>query len=277
MAINGLATIYEKNKEYLKAEPLYEQAKTIAQKTLDSQSDQYSIYLNNLANIYSMTKQYDKAESLYLEALANADAKDLAIRKLNIGHLYTLMGRYDEAQTSLFQSLIVNCKDSSLTISELKEDVYVLTQKEFYELNTTVLTLDKIHWLSKTKHDSTGIKEEATLKQGYSALEVAMVLNEKNRNNLGTRESPRLLKQLSTFVGQAIDRGVLLGDKEYILSSFSHAEKNKSILLADAIKGNRARTLGDLPDSLVYKELNMQKEQKNLNVLKTSEKSKVKI
>ena len=40
--------------------------------------------------------------------------------------------------------------------------------------------------------------------------------------------------------------------------AFSFAAQNKSVLLADALKGNRARSLGDLPDSLVYQELAFQ-------------------
>ena len=62
---------------------------------------------------------------------------------------------------------------------------------------------------------------------------------------------------------------LLLEDQAYLEEAFSFAEQNKSILLADALKGNRARVLGDLPDSLAQKEkaLQEQKEELRKNIL----------
>lgn len=265
--LSNLATLYEKNKEYSKAEPMYKEAQKITKETVGTQSSKYQVYSNNLANIYNLTKQYNKAEALYLEALNNKSIKENFTTLSNLGYLYTFMGRYEEALQLLHKSLITNAQDSTLTPQNLQKDLLVLTKKDFQSKNIAILTLKNIHILSQIQYDSTNQKNRVNLKYGYTALEVAMILNDNTRNNLSTSsESPRLLKQLSSLIEKSIDRGILLETKEYMLNSFNHAEKNKSILLADAIKGNRARTLGDLPDSLVYQEIKLQKEQQNLAV-----------
>ena len=265
--LNNLATLYEKKKDYAKAQPLFEEARNIALNTVGKESSKYQSYLNNLANIYTLTQQYDKAEALYFEALDNKSAQTSFTILSNLGYLYTFMGRYDEAAQLLHKSLLTNIKDSTLTKEELQMDLSILAKKDLQSKTIAIWTLKNIYTLSQTQYDSTGQKDEASLKYGYTALEVAMILNEDIRNNLSTAaENPRLLKQLSSLVGLTINRGFLLDTKEYMLSSFSHAEKNKSILLADAIKGNRARTLGDLPDSLVYQEIKLEAEQKKLAI-----------
>jgi hypothetical protein len=57
---------------------------------------------------------------------------------------------------------------------------------------------------------------------------------------------------------------LLINEEMHIKEAFRFAELNKSVLLLDAVKGNRARDLGNLPDSLIAQEINFQNENSKL-------------
>ena len=82
-----------------------------------------------------------------------------------------------------------------------------------------------------------------------------MLLYDKTRNDFsGTANKLRILRENTTFVASGIDAAFSLAAPQYYAEAFGFAEQNKSVLLSDAIKGNRAKTLSDLPDSIALKE-----------------------
>ena len=103
-----------------------------------------------------------------------------------------------------------------------------------------------------------------------------MRLEEKIRNNFSNEgDKLRILRSNNFFVQEGIESALLLNDGAHINNAFRFAEQNKSVLLSDAVKGNRARSLGDLPDSLVQKEIRFQEKmgelKKQLTDTKTQE------
>jgi tetratricopeptide (TPR) repeat protein len=86
------------------AEPLYQRALAINEKTLGPEHPNVARDLNNLALLYEVTGRYAEAEPLYQRALASGektfgpDHPGLAIRLNNLAGLYEVTGRYAEAE-----------------------------------------------------------------------------------------------------------------------------------------------------------------------------------
>jgi tetratricopeptide (TPR) repeat protein/predicted Ser/Thr protein kinase len=109
--INALAALYDHWARFDKSEPLYREARELAETLFGEEHPNTLIVLNNLALCYTRMKQYDKAEPLYFEVL------DVWINKTGESHthtllpmnnlalLYDLTGRYGEAE-ALFEKML---------------------------------------------------------------------------------------------------------------------------------------------------------------------------
>lgn len=103
-ALMKLANVYGDLHEYEKAEPLYLEAKDLAEKMDGKSSLTYAGNLNNLSILYMETARYEKAAPLYLktkaiyESLGAHRHPDYAACLNNLGNLYWVMGEYDLAE-----------------------------------------------------------------------------------------------------------------------------------------------------------------------------------
>jgi tetratricopeptide (TPR) repeat protein len=118
VALPTTATLLNNSGLYLKAraawtqaEPLYQRAIAIGEKSLGPQHPSLATWLNNLANLYAATGRYAEAEPLYERAMSitertlGPEHPSLAIRLNNLAGLYQATGRYAEA-LPLFQRAI---------------------------------------------------------------------------------------------------------------------------------------------------------------------------
>ena len=72
-SLNNLALLYDTQGKYAQAEPLYQRALAIDQKTLGPDHPDVATSLNNLALLYYNQSKYAQAEPLYERALAIAE------------------------------------------------------------------------------------------------------------------------------------------------------------------------------------------------------------
>lgn len=104
-----LAKIYEKQKRFKEAEPVYVEAKNINERTLGSNHPQTAFSYNNLAKIYQAQKYYAEAEELFIKAvkiLRDAEVLDKAgWCQYNLGILYSETKNPDKARTNLKEAL----------------------------------------------------------------------------------------------------------------------------------------------------------------------------
>ena len=109
--LNETALYHQARAAWAEAEPLYQRAIAIGEKTLGPDHPDLATWLNNLANLYQATGRYAEAEPLYQRAIAigektlGPDHPNLAIRLNNLAVLYRATGRYAEAEP-LFQRAI---------------------------------------------------------------------------------------------------------------------------------------------------------------------------
>jgi CHAT domain-containing protein len=259
------ASLYGKMQQYTKAEELYLEGEKIYAKTLGVEHPSYSSLLNNLAFLYQDIKAYKKAEKLYLQA-NQIRAKTMGKESLlyatslnNLASLYLVMGKLDTALNYILQSMDANSADidSSLLTAD-SEGWKKLLHATYYSNHVLSNSMQLFLVILKKRHKKIATQE--TLNQHYQLAQIAMQLNERIRNDLNEeKDKLRLLEYNTDFIKHGIEAAVLLEKEPFLQEAFNFAEQNKSILLADAIKGNRARILGDLPESLIIQEINLQK------------------
>jgi len=267
--LNNLALLYKETEQFEAAEKLYKQAIGIIEKVLGKTHPQYSTTKKNIGDLYVLLENYQAAEAAYLEAHKTSlerfgKQSPKYARILNsLAALYKQVGRLEEAKTLVDKVIVAMSKSNDST---LLDDISTIYTHDFYAIPQVIDALNNWHEIALADYHIN--KQQATLQQGYEALQMAVRLTEKIRNNqIGSKDKLRSLQQMSSFVEDAIATGTLLADQtdhNYINESFSFAERNKSILLTDAIKGQRARQMGDLPDSLVLYEIKLQKKKKKL-------------
>jgi CHAT domain-containing protein len=260
----NLAGLYQKINNNTKAEKLYLKAKSIYSKSLGKEHPDFSIVLNNLAFLYQGIDNNKKAEELYIQA-KKIRAKTLgkenpkyATSLNNLASLYFQTEKLDTALIYILKSIDANSPmiDSSILTLNSRE-WSKLAEVEYYSNHIASTSLQIFLLILKAQYNSTG--EEKKLKEHYQLSKIAMQLNERLRNDLrGEQDKLRLLNSNAFFIKHGIETAVLLGKDVNKQEAFNFAEQNKSVLLSDAVKGNRARVLGDLPEALIIEEINLQ-------------------
>ncbi len=111
--LNNLGYYLDDRAQYEEAEPLYQRAIAIDEKTLGPEHPDLATKLNNLANLYQHQGKYEEAESLYQRAIAigekilGPEHPDLAARLNNLANLYQHQGKYEEAEPLFKRALAI--------------------------------------------------------------------------------------------------------------------------------------------------------------------------
>jgi len=292
--LSNLADLYTKTERMTNAEPLYLEALAINKNSLGEGHPTYSKSLNNIAFFYKEIDDYERAEPLFLEAKA-IDEKVLSknnpsyINTLtNLASLYRKMNKLDTAFTycmtsiaynfesfdSIFPGIFSGDLDADIDVSphdlkKVKSTSYLqfsqLKYRSSFQLNKSIRALMKILKAQYRLIPKTDKKYFVKLHQYYNLCRAAIQIHDQIRNGFSGRQNKlRVLKKNGFFVKSAISASLQLDEAIHYAEAFSYAEQNKSVLLADAVKGERARVFGDLPDSLVLLENSLQQQMDDL-------------
>ena len=134
-SLQWLATIYQYQRDYTKAELTVKQGLAIRKKALGEAHPLYSDSLNQLANLYDEQGDYAKAEPLYRQALAirkNAlgEAHPLYAQSLNgLALLYRSQGDCLKAEPLLRQALVICEKNFTVTMGMQSERQQLAIEK----------------------------------------------------------------------------------------------------------------------------------------------------
>lgn len=235
----------EKQKD--KTERLFLRVKKIYAMAYDESHPKYVAALDHLVKFYYKYRDLEKAYQYSIASFAatsknfedyfpNVFANDLT----NNGFDYNPAACCSEIKRTDFLNLSkLEFKDPNL-LGDLFKSLILVTNLQYQQLMKD------------------GAKETAQIKlqAHYNITKAALEVNEWVRNNYAEKgDKLRALKENTFLVNKGIKAALALRTKESIEEAFGFAEKNKSILLGDALKGNRARVLGDLPDSMALKEI----------------------
>ncbi len=290
-SLHNLAHLYYTMERYDAAEKLYLKSQNIWKNSVGEMHHDYATSLNNLGGLYSKKEDYKAAMTLCQQSL------DINKRSLGTKHpsyvtalnqLAALHLKMDNLDTAFICSVISLAANSSNFEEKfpnilLQNTLDIERQytpanccrpfetNQFLDLselnynNSLVFNSSLLNLLRISKAQGKQSLDKEKLKSHYNICKAAMRVNESIRNGFsGKTNKLRVLKNNSIFVQYGIDAALLLDEAVYYDEAFGFAEQNKSVLLADAVKGNRARILGDLPDSLALKEIKLQKKRDQL-------------
>lgn len=299
-SLHNLAHLYYTTGQYAAAEKLYLQSQKIWKESVGEMHQDYATSLNNLGGLYSAKGDYDAAMPLYRQSI-EINKQSLGTRHPsyatalnNMAILYHKMDNLEPAFTHCMTSIAANSRDFEKTFPNIlskTEDETIqyttanccasFTPNQLLDLSkldynsSQIFNQSLLNLLSISKSQGAATKNKEQLKAHYNICKAAMQVNERVRNGFsGKTNKLRVLKNNSLFVKYGIDAALSLDEAIYYDEAFSFAEQNKSVLLADAVKGNRARILGDLPDSLALKEIKLQKRKDQLKKRKAESTSK---
>lgn len=131
--LNNLATIYQNNKQYDEAIPLFEQAATIFKTQLGETHRDYGTLLNNLAVLYENKGLIAKAEPLYIQVLnirkANQeeDSPKYLEALANLAGIQFKLNSLEKADQS-YQALLKLRKNSDLSTAQYAQECIAYAQ-----------------------------------------------------------------------------------------------------------------------------------------------------
>lgn len=274
-AYNNLAAVYRRSERFEEAETNYLKASNIWKKELGEKNPRYITNINNLGALYSSWGRDDLAEEYYLKSLQAykevvGERHPQYFKSLgNLASLYVKMGDLQQAKFYAEQSMLANAADLDSTVFK---DLSALVDAEVLH-EPSFMDAFKIY-----SHTLSQEKDPMSLKKAYQCLDVIKSrIQNVQKSFIQDEDKFRRLDGLSNVAHTAIDMAVRIGEEEYLNKAFEFAEQNKSVLLASALQSDKAKSLVNLPDSLVQKERQLQQqlsESKKSLLLAKSEREK---
>ncbi|MCI5139612.1 MAG: tetratricopeptide repeat protein, partial [Candidatus Electrothrix sp. AR1] len=102
--LDRLATLYQYQGDYKKAEPLFQRSLELSEKVKGKEHPEVATMLNNLAGLYDLQGRYEEAEPLHKRALEiredklGKDHPDVAQSLNSLAVLYQRQERYEQAE-----------------------------------------------------------------------------------------------------------------------------------------------------------------------------------
>ncbi len=264
--LNNFAKFYVMANRIEEAIPVFSRLLNAIENGLGKQHPFYGITLNNIAEARKKQKKYDEAEKLYTQAYEShivnfGQHHSYTLTTINnIALLYLNWGKNEEAYNKIYKALAYNCRDKDSMLWQ--QDPRGFINAEFYDITLAQQSLRLLYYWGLKEPEHYGIEK------GYRAMQACLGLGERMRNSpMDEGDKLRNLAKTGDMVAKTIPLAIQLnqqGDKEALKEAFTYTEQNKSVLLADALKAQRAARITDLPDSLAQKEADLAARYKSL-------------
>jgi CHAT domain-containing protein len=280
-SLNNLALLHQSMENYEKGLPLYIQAKNIREKVLGLGHPHFAGSLNNLAMLHKAMGNYEKALPLYIQAkkiyekVLGVEHPYFAMSLNNLASLHNDMGNYEKGWTALRQaievasslklsqnirqtwadSLLRASYSSNLHLERITESLRLV-----YELLDEQSELRKLGPEDQRNGKDKSITESEEKQRTVADLAIQL-LNKLLHQTSNEKDKLRILRQTSLWVDRSLK---VLNTGEHSSNAFALVDQNKSVLLFQATKSEAAYKLGNLPDSLVWKDKKMLKKQSQL-------------
>ncbi|MCP4438447.1 MAG: CHAT domain-containing protein [Aureispira sp.] len=270
LSLNNLAGAYLDQGKWDEAKSLFLEITPILEQHQDYVS--LGINLNNLAAVFSEQEDYVKAEFYNQKALKLRQKlfghrhSDIANTHLNFAKSVYKQGLYTSSVAYCQKAIITNSPsmDSNILLPTLIEQ---LPQTKFYSSDLILHSIKLLYKSFRALYRQT--KDIKQLEQAHTLCKQTILLIGQQQDKRSVNEDKLdLAKNSSFFVGELIQSAIDLSEQtknpSHIVNALYYMEHNKTLLLTDALKAQRARSFGDLPDSLALKEMHLQHQQNEL-------------
>jgi tetratricopeptide (TPR) repeat protein len=155
-SLNNLASLYQSQGRYKKAEQLFVEALAMWKHLLGDEHPNVANILNNLALLYQSQGRYKKAEQLYVEVLAmwkhllGNEHPNVAASFNNLAVLYQLQGRYFKSEQMYLEALAMRKRLLGDEHPEVVESLHNLAS--LYRFQGRYCEAEQIHIEALTIH-----------------------------------------------------------------------------------------------------------------------------
>lgn len=259
--LSNIGLIEVAKKQYTEAQKTFEKSKKIWQQIYPNQSHPSEAYvINNLGRIFLEKGEYDTANDYFRQALkiyqTNYGNKHPEIAStLNfISQTDLRKGNFKESISTLQKALIANSDGFEAENIEQNPPLGAIFSSTIF-LSSLMLKSDVLtqQYISKTLRLS-------DLKNALVCLQIADTLLTSIRQQASSNEDKLLLSKTSS---QLYEKAVILCNllanethqrEKYYTQAFYFSEKDKAIILLEAINESKAKDFGNIPTDLLKKE-----------------------
>jgi hypothetical protein len=264
-ALSLLALIHADNKDYKKAIELLKEVRDVRVVVLGVNHIQYWKTVGQLGYIHTKINEYDTAEKYLSELLESEffrDKKDYSTY-LSANNRRAVLakhrGVYSLAITYYEKAIQCNIRDTNFVVRNIEE----LITKDPANLQDLLASLKGLNRIYAAEYKTTPKLELLQQQQAVNTV-ILKLVNRYRTSFRKEKDKKRLLEETIGLIEPAmgIDYHLYqnIKDEQSLEKAFQKAEQNKSILLKDAIKGERGYTLANIPDSLFVKQQQLQKQ-----------------
>ncbi len=262
--LNLLATSYKQQGRYDEAIKLSIRVREILRTTIGVNHPKYAIFLSNFASAYFKMEHYEDAEKLRLESL------EIMERKVGTQHegyvncvndlvdVYIRLDNLPKAKRYLHKCLQAasNSTISLVPTQEWRDSLMQADYLSINHLNQMLRGLERLYLLLE--------KEQAPDKEAKQLLVTSLahdLFTKIRKLYTNSTSKLRVLERSERWNARGL---YLLEQANLVEQAFDLAEANKSVLLLEATKAEKAYRLGNLPDSLMDRENELFKERDEL-------------
>ncbi|MFP4025796.1 MAG: CHAT domain-containing protein [Thiohalospira sp.] len=260
----NLAICYENLGNNKKAEQYYLQAIQTIQNNFSDNNLWLALHYGKYAQFLSNQGRNKEALTYFQKALAinlkNFGEKNPQTSESynHLGYFYHKNQEFDLALRYYQKALIAISDDFSDTTYSANPDIEKV--------------LSKTHFLDILKNKAIALSELANQQkdvelyhQSIQTFDLAIETSNKIRTGyLNEQSKLQLVQNTGEIISKAIetsyDASRLDNRQDFLKHAFRFIESGKSAVLLEAIKGNQALTVGNIPDSLKLKEKQLEKE-----------------
>ncbi len=265
ITLNNLAFLHHEMGEINQAEPLYKQSLAIKENIFGKNHFSYAISLNNLAKFYFVVGNFQQAEVLYKET-------ELILRKVlgkshvnyakvlnNLARLYLTKKNYQQAWDYSHLTIQAMCQTNYTSkidfewSNQIKENKF-LSHHHIIELGNTLACMYELLSI-----DSSLVNKKRQIILSELAIHF---LNRSKESYIGDPDKLRLINKSYQWMFKILK---ILDLKQDAKKAFSIAELHKSVLLLEATKAENIHQYGNIPDSLIREERNLQSSYTDIN------------
>lgn len=260
----NLGFCYEKIGNINKAEQYYLKAIHTIQNTYNDSNLWLALHYGNYAQFLAKQNRNEEALSYFQKALT-INLKNFGEKNPQTSESYNHIGHFYH-QTQHYEQALYFYQKALLSVSGHFNDTS-------YSANPTIEhVLSKTHLLDVLKNKAIALSELAKQKndlelyqQSMHTFALAIETSNKIRTGyLNEQSKLQLVQNTAEIISKAIEASYnayqLNNQQKYLQYAFRFIESGKSAVLLEAIKGNQALTIGNIPDSLKQKENQLEKE-----------------
>lgn len=219
----------------------------------------YLNILETLAQAYLLAKDVAEAEEqyrLYLEMFRKHHKKHLhhfAEALNHTAHFYVQIGNSEKAKNLYIEALTVNAGQATMGLAVLMDQALAF---DYFNIFDAIASLEGL--LDIFQKD---------LNKSFELCQLILSLNTKACHRFTEKENKlRLMELNARHTGKlmSLTEQLILAfpsnTQKYITTAYRFIEENKSILLEQSLHAHKARSMSDLPDSLIRKQLKLEKD-----------------